>query len=69
MSSNSRLSTDQKRHQSQREMENFCEAFGLTNIEAPSIKAKIIQKKTSTQIIQKKTIFISYFLQLSVLVL
>jgi len=34
-------------------MGNFCEAFGLTNIEAPSTKAKRIQKKSATQI--KKT--------------
>jgi len=31
-------------------MGNFCEAFGLTNIEAPSTKAKRIQKKSATQI-------------------
>ena len=31
-------------------MENFCEAFGITNVEAPSTKAKIIQKKASNQI-------------------
>ena len=31
-------------------MGNFCEAFGLTSIEAPSSKAKRIQKKSATQI-------------------
>ena len=36
--------------QSSREMGNFCEAFSLTNIEAPSTKAKRIQKKTTSQI-------------------
>ena len=36
--------------QSRKEMGNFCDAFGLTNIEAPSTKAKRIQKKTTTQI-------------------
>jgi len=31
-------------------MKNFCETFSITNIEAPSTKAKRIQKKVSKPI-------------------
>jgi len=31
-------------------MRNFCEAFGITNVEAPSTKAKRLRKRTNTQI-------------------